>query len=104
MAPETLQHKPTYDSKLDVFSFGCTAIHIVTEEFPKPTDQFEESMESSVDGGSSRFLFLKVSEVKRRQYFFDLMLSTPLLRQIAMQCLQDKPIERPTASYICTEL
>ena len=104
MPPETLQHKPIYDSKLDVFSFGCTAIHIVTENFPRPSEQFEESMESSVDGGNSNLLFLKVPEVKRRQNYFDLMLSTPLLRQIAMQCLQDNPIERPTASYICNEL
>ena len=30
-APETLKHKPMYNSKLDIFSFGCTIIHLITE-------------------------------------------------------------------------
>ena len=34
MAPEVLAINPTYDTKLDVFSFGCTIIHVVTERYP----------------------------------------------------------------------
>ena len=59
MAPETLKKKPTYDTKLDVFSIGCTFIHLVTEKFPAPTDQFVESQ--GLEGS-----FHKVTEADRR--------------------------------------
>ena len=97
MAPETLKKNPTYDTKLDVFSIGCTIIHLVTEKRPVPTDQFVESQ--SLEG-----CFQKVSEVNRRIEFLSLMNDTPVLRHIAYQSLEDAPANRPTASYICDEL
>ena len=97
MAPETLQHKPKYDTKLDVFSIGCTIIHLVTEKCPVPTDQFVESQ--SLEGS-----FQKISEANRRIEFLSLMKDTPVLRHIAYQSLEDAPANRPTASYICDEL
>ena len=96
MPPETLKDKPIYDTKLDVFSFGCTIIHLVTEKFPKPTEQFVESEESNS--------YIKVSEYKRREEYFDLMNSNILLRKIAKDCLEDVPTNRPTALFICGEL
>ena len=94
-APEAIPHKPKYDSKIDIFSFGCIVIHTVTEQYPAATDQFQES---------GNFTFLKLSEVERRKVFLDKMLKTPLLRQITIQCLQMDAITRPTAAYICLEL
>ena len=96
MAPETLKHKPTYDAKLDVFSFGCTIIHLVTEKFPTPSDQFV-----SCGLGNS---FKKVAEVARRKEFIDMMVSNILLQQIVLQCLHDEPSSRPDISYVCAEL
>ena len=97
MAPETLHHKPKYDTKLDVFSLGCTIIHLVTEKFPMPTDQFVESQ--SLEG-----TFQKVTEVNRRIEYLNLMKDTPVLRHIVYQCLEDTAANRPNASYICDEL
>ena len=97
MAPETLKKKPTYDTKLDVFSIGCTIIHIVTEQFPAPTDQYVES--KNFEGS-----FHKVSEADRRIEFLNLMKDVPVLKQIAHHCLEDAPTNRPVASYICKEL
>ncbi|XP_065887091.1 uncharacterized protein [Dysidea avara] len=98
MAPETLKHKPTYDSKLDVFSFGCTIIHTVTEEFPTPTDQYLQSMDAPNT-------FTMISEFDRRKEFIDKMASSSsLLQQIAVQCLQDASSSRPSAPEICEEL
>ena len=94
-APETKQNMPQYGSKIDIFSFGCIVVHTITEEYPKPTDQFQES---------GRFMYLKLSETERRKVFLDKMLKVPLLRQITIQCLEMDPNTRPTATYICLEL
>ena len=97
MAPETLKKKPTYDTKLDVFSTGCTIIHLVTEQFPAPTDQYVES--KGFEGS-----FHKVSEADRRIEYLNSMKHVPMLQQIARHCLEDAPTNRPTASDICKML
>ena len=98
MAPEVLKHKPTYDSKLDIFSFGCTVLHLITEKFPTPTDQFVQSLDLLNS-------FTKVCELDRRKEFVDMMDSkSSLLKHLAIQCLYDEPASRPTASQICEEL
>ena len=94
MAPEALKKKPTYDTKLDVFSIGCTIIHLVTEQYPVPTDQFVESKGS----------FQKVNETNRRIEYLSLMKDVPVLQKLALHCLEDAPTNRPVASYICEEL
>ena len=94
MAPETLTKKPTYDTKLDIFSLGCTMIHLVTETFPSPADQFVQSEN----------LYRKVSEAERRIEYLNLMKHTSVLQHIAHQCLEDAPTSRPVASEICKEL
>ena len=98
-APEALSKaKSTYNSKLDIFSFGCTIIHVITEEFPTPTDLMSAS-EDNPD------LYVKVPETDRRIKFLDLMDSASrLLKQIAYDCLQDAPSSRPTPSNVCKEL
>ena len=96
-APETLEKIPTFDTKVDVFSLGCTIIHVVIERCPTPTNKFVESQ--SLDGS-----FLKVSEADRRIEYLNLMKDTPVLQNIAYQCLEGAPANRPTASYICDKL
>ena len=98
MAPEALKHTPIYDSKMDIFSFGCTVLHTITELFPQPTDQFvmSEKFQNS---------YVKMTEIDRRKEFIDQMANkSSLLRQIAIQCLYDEPSSRPVASKLCEEL
>ena len=99
MPPEALKHKPTYDSKLDIFSFGCTIIHTITENFPLPTDQY---VPSESDPNS----FVIQPEVERREEFINQLTSSKhyTFQQIAIQCLQDAPINRPTAPDLCKDL
>jgi len=98
MVPESLKHNPTYDLKLDIFSFGCTVIHLVTEKFPNPTDQF-------VSSGIGKNSFTKVSEVERRkEAITSIANSTVLLQQVVLQCLHDEPSCRPDISIVCAEL
>jgi len=97
MPPEALEHEPMYDTKLDIFSFGCTVIHLVTGNFPQPTEQYAQS-----DKG----MFIKQPEVERRMEFISQMSTSSyyMFQQLAIQCLQDESSERPTASDICTDL
>ena len=96
MPPEALEHKPVYDSSLDIFSLGCIVIHTATEKFPLPTDQFVQS-------GDSR-MFIKQPETQRRQEYLDLMNDCLVLQTITTQCLADTPKDRPSASHICDRL
>jgi len=73
MALEAIVHEPTYDSKLDIFSFGCTVIYLVTEKFPRPTDQYVKLHDTET--------FKQVSKADRRQEFLNLMVGITLLCQ-----------------------
>ena len=98
MAPEMLIYKPTYDAKLDIFSFGCTVLHLMTEKFPTPTDQF-------VSSGDQQNSFLKVAGIERRKECIALLSNNSLLlHKIVLQCLQDVPAHRPIMPYICKEV
>ena len=96
MPPEALEHKPVYDSSLDIFSFGCVIIHTVTEKFPLPTDQYVQSGNSG--------MFVKQPEIQRRQQYLDLMNDHSVLQKITIQCLADTPKSRPSAFHICDML
>jgi len=99
-APEALniKDKLTYNSKVDIFSFGCTIIHVVTEQFPIPTDKMLPSENDDTK-------YVKVSEAGRRKKYLDLMddVST-FLKQIAHDCLQNAPLNRPATPCICNNL
>ena len=96
MPPEALVHKPEYDSSLDVFSFGCITVHTATEKLPIPSDPH-------IQVGTSK-MFIKRPEAQRRQEYLDLMNDYSVLQTIAIQCLEDAPKDRPTASHICDRL
>ena len=96
MPPEALQHNTMYSTKLDIFSFGCVSLHAITEQFPAPTDQYESS---PMNQGT----FLKISELRRRQKFIDIMQENcPQLFQLVSWCLKDVPEYRPDANQLCT--
>ena len=97
MAPETLKNEPTYDTKADVFSLGCTIVYLVTEIFPEPTEQFVRDKNKSN-------VFVKISELDRRKKFIDLMDCSDFLSDMVHQCLKELPTDRPTASCIYAEL
>jgi len=98
MSPEAFDQKPIYDSKLDMFSFGCVVIHTVTEQFPEPTEEF-------VVSPNGQNTYVKQSEVDRRRKFIDLMVNrSALLHAIALECLKNEPSKRLSASEVCSKL
>ena len=88
MPPEALEDNPVYDHKLDVFSYGCLILHVLTGQFPQPTNQF-------VPEPGRKDSFKRVSEWDRRSnYIKDIPKENELL-PLAKQCLNDAPTGRP---------
>ena len=88
MPPEALQSYYTVTSdnfdKLDVFSFGVLILHVYTQQWPGPTDTFDEHN-------------IPRTEVQRRQHLLD-QVKNDTMKQLAMECLDNDPQCRPHTS------
>ena len=78
-----------FSEKSDIFSLGVLLVQILTMEAPAPTPQQQPA---------------PLSEVDRRQQHIQKIASTHPLRDIALQCLKDTAMERPTAKKVVTKL
>ena len=87
MPPEALEDNPVYDHKLDVFSYGCLILHVLTGQFPQPTNQFVPE-----PGRSS---FLMVSEWNRRSSYIENIPKENELLPLARDCLNNESTGRP---------
>ena len=86
MPPEAITDKPVYNHKLDVFTYGSLIIHILTREFPVPTDAYERQL---------FFLQRKVPECDRRLKYLQKIPKENEILPLAKQCLDDDPDSRP---------
>ena len=100
MSPEALDEAKTYTAKLDVFSFGVIVIQILTRQFPNPTDRFRLVYSSEFDDTLRQV----VPETERREAHLKLIPDTHSLKPIALQCLQKKENERPSAVQLSERL
>ena len=103
MPPEALADKPSYDTPLDVFSFGVLLIQVITRKFPNPGRR-TRTVEHSDPNLPMGTLLLVIPELERRKDHIDLVPSTHLLLELAMNCLKDKDVLRPTAKQLCSSL
>ena len=85
MPPEALEDNPVYDYKLDVFSYGCLILHVLTGQFPEPTNQFIPGKGES---------YRKVPEWDRRLKYTQQIPEENELLPLAKQCLNDDPTGR----------
>ena len=105
MSPEALDEPPVYSEKLDCFSFGVLTIQVITREFPKPKDRFQTMEVVTPSHPSRRFQArVLVPELERRQSHMSLISAANPLRPIALDCIKDRDIERPTAEQLCETL
>lgn len=98
MPPEALELNPTYDTSLDVFSFGNLAMFTLTQEFPKL------KAATYCSGG----VVHARTELERRsehiqQIVNDLGEEHPLTR-LTVQCLKNNPHERPPTAAVLLQL
>ena len=101
MPPEALITPPRYSNKLDCFSHGVLTIQIVTRQFPNPTDATTTVEDARSPTGEIQ---LPVPERERRKKDIDLVDPNHLLLPLALYCLNDRAIKRPSADELCGRL
>ena len=100
MPPEAVQDEPVYTEKIDSFSFGVIVIQISTCQFPKPGNR-RQKVEVNHPGLPRGVLEMRLAEVDRRQSHISQVDPNHPLLPIALDCLKDEDIERPSAQQLC---
>ena len=90
MPPETLEDPPRYTVSVDVFSFGCVIIHLITHQWPR-------AIGKAVKGKL-------LSEYERRKKTISIMGESHDLIPLVKMCLEDEDHandkSRPTSKYV----
>ena len=84
--------------KIDIFSYGVLIIQMLTRKIPKPSAKFIEDHKSTSTSGTK---FVQVPEKQRRHNHISLIDENDQLLKVALQCIDDDPINRPSAHDIC---
>ena len=100
MPPEAVKDRPVYTEKIDCFSFGVIVVQILTQQFPKPGDRRQE-VEINHPGLPRGTVEVRLAEVDRRQSHISQVDPNHPLLPVALDCLKDKDIERPSAQQLC---
>ena len=100
MPPEAVQDSPEYTEKIDCFSFGVLVLQVLTQEFPNPGDR-RRTLPSEYPGLPGGVLEIRVPEIDRRQNQINKVDPNHALLAIALDCLKDAHIERPSAQDLC---
>ena len=93
MPPEALSEDPRYDAFLDIFSYGQLALYTVIQMFPEVYSGFGNPRITSA-------FRVGESEILRRQKWIDRLSQDHCLRGVILQCLKDRPEERPTTRQL----
>ena len=100
MPPEAVKDKSVYTAKIDCFAIGTLIIQILTRCFPEPGDRLRtiQIVHPQFPGGT---VDVRVPEIERRQNHISLVDPNHPLLPIALHCLKDSDIERPSAQELC---
>ena len=96
MPPEALSDTTEYGFPIDVFSFSCVIIHLISMQWPVP---IATKVQDKVTG---KMLYL--TEKERREKYFLMFEQLPDLKKLVEKCLQDVPNDRPVVGTIVKEL
>jgi len=97
MPPEALAQRPFYDSSLDVFSYGGVSLNVITQQWPKPTDQLQFNSDTEK--------WEVVSEVTRCQKYLNMFTGGAAnLVPLVTSCLNDNPRKRPSVMMVSMEI
>jgi hypothetical protein len=91
--------KPVYTQKIDCFSFGVIIIQTITRQFPNPEDRRKEIQIKQP--GLPPIVEVPVSEIERRQNHIGEIDPNHSLKQVTLDCLKDRDVERPSAQQLC---
>lgn len=102
--PEALKDEPVYTEKMDCFSFGVIVIQILTRLPPKPGNRWKSVTINKPQLGLPRNWSVPVPEVERRQNHIGLIGKGLPLLSVALECLRDANIERPSAEELSSRI
>ena len=100
MPPEAVDDQAVYTKKGDVFSFGVNVVQILSRKFPDPDDRFKK-VAISHPQYSSQDVRVRVPETERRNSHIKEIDSKHPLLPIALDCLKDVEVDRPSTSKLC---
>ena len=97
MPPEALVNRPTYDTSIDVFSYGVLIIQTLSSDWPIPTAATKIDPENAES-------VLPVTEFERRNHYITKIgldhPAIPLIRK----CLHNSASNRPTINTVVMEI
>ena len=91
MPPEALLVKPRYGKPVDVFSFACITLHLMSHQWPEPKDRVPEGT------------MVVLTEVQRREEYLQLCNPLPL-KELVELCLHNEPKQRPETPTVCKDI
>lgn len=92
MPPEAVSDRPIYGPPLDIFSYSCVILHIITQQWPRPSSWVH------IDPQSRQQRLL--SEVERREHYLKQVTSPKGLDALATLCLNGDPVQRPVIKTV----
>ena len=96
MPPEALCENPTYDTSLDVFSFGHLSLHVYIQQYPTAFGVFHsQEMQEAASSGEL--------EIFRRKKWIEMVLHD-CLKDVILICLRDRPEERPSTKKLTSTM
>ncbi len=101
MPPEAVQEEPVYTEKIDCFSFGVITLQILSRQFPKPGNRKKRVPISLPGLPGNTMVEVPIPETERRQNHISEIDPNHTLLQVALDCLKDEDIERPSAQQLC---
>ena len=97
MPPESLTSNPQYSTKLDVFSYGVVMMYVFSGECPA---QLNLKSPTHLQEG----LLHPRSEAERREKYLQAIGNDHPAMRLILQCIANKPQQRPTATNISQEI
>ena len=95
MPPEAMIANPTYNTSIDVFSYGVLMIHVFSGQWPEP-----QCGPIQVEGRK----MIPKSEADRRQKFLDMIGEKHPLMDLILRCIDIDPKRRPSANEVVPHL
>ena len=95
MPPEVMIAKPSYDTSVDIFSYGILMIHVLSGKWPEP-----QIGPNRTEGSH----LIPVSEAERRGPFLEAIGGDHPLMDIILKCIYNNPEMRAQTSEIVDRL
>jgi len=92
MAPEALSNNPQYGKPLDVFSFACVALHLLSNKWPTPKDITYNDQQTHK--------LMAYTEIERREEYLE-MCTPEVLKILLKSCLNNDSDQRVNITKVC---